>query len=129
MFALFAFVTLVSQGSVQARDYDTTGLKDKIHHLRKSADSLRKEANRLRDSMSNNQWKNFKSFKIPDDFKKWQLEIPQNIPEIPEPPNPQYKYWTPQMKPFELPPSQEKEKKPIEHFRGWYFEQLADNSE
>src|SRR5579863_8419889 len=64
---VFCAFFIMMQKNAQAHalfryDHDTTGLDEKIHRLRKSADSLCREANKLTDSLSNKRWKNFGGF-------------------------------------------------------------------
>ena len=117
-------------------DLDTSSVHKKINKLEKSADSLAKEAERLKDSLVGKiSHKDFGDLfldadsligSLPDNLKKWEA-IPKEyhfeVPDLPE-----YRYKRiprGQIDPFALP-KENKKQSPIYGFKGWYFEKLAD---
>ncbi|MDP4231220.1 MAG: hypothetical protein Q8916_12535 [Bacteroidota bacterium] len=107
-------------------------LTQRIESLRKQADSLCKEAGRLKDSLDiEKRLKEFtrKSLDWNSLFgKNWDGKFPKNFHfELPEIPNYRYYEQFPyeQKNPFTLP-DPEQRRAPIDGFQDWYYKKLAD---
>jgi hypothetical protein len=126
-FCFFAIILLAACtanmflfAQVPQNQYD---LKLQMKGLNKQADSLRKEAKHLQDSLS---YKLGNIFSGDSLLKGWTKDFHFEIPNVPD-----YRFFErsphEDIKPFDIKPFKEDEKKkPIEDFKGWYYEKLAD---
>ena len=130
-------------------ELDSSSVHKKINKLEKSADSLRKEAERLDDSLAEKiRHNDFRFFSLdskgnlrldgdsthwsghwPDSLsiKGWTNAIPKDyhfeMPNIPE-----YKFFQGKSNPFSFP-KENKKRTPVKGFKGWYMQELAELGE
>src|SRR5579872_3157780 len=152
-------VTVLSCDAFGQESKSGSDLQSRITKLQRQADSLKREARHLKDSLlvkhrhnafgklflnTDSLENEFRSFSIDGDschgyyrfpdslsLKGWAEKLPKNfhfeIPDLPE-----YRFFNRmphgRTEPF-LEPKQEKKKTPIKEFKGWYYQELAENAE
>jgi len=131
VFAIFAVTLQLRPLRAQVPVTNEEDLSQRIESLRKQADSLCREAARLKDSLNiEKRWKEFSHKNLDWDSlfgKNWDRQFPKDFRfEVPNFPKYQYHERVPNGKdnPFTLPDPQHRH--PIDGFNDWYYKKLVD---